>query len=100
MLRKLWKDEAGTVAFEYLLVGTIVSLGLIVGLSAVTRALNTELTELGNAILGLSQGYSIATYSNCTAGKDGSNISDTAQTITTGQSFNTSSSANSGFCTP
>jgi Flp pilus assembly pilin Flp len=59
MLR-LWKDDAGIVALEYLLVATIVGLGLVVGLSAFEQAMNTELTELANAILAVDEGYYIA----------------------------------------
>jgi Flp pilus assembly pilin Flp len=60
LMLKLWNDDAGIVALEYLLVATIVGLGLVVGLAALEKALNAELTELGNAIGALSQGYSVA----------------------------------------
>ena len=81
LFRKLWKDDAGTVGLEYLLVATIVGLGIIVGLAAVDSALNTELTELANAILALSQGYAIGNQSNCKATKQGSWATDTPTTI-------------------
>jgi Flp pilus assembly pilin Flp len=58
MLKRLWHDDAGIVALEYLLVATIIGLGLVVGLSNVEIALDTELTELANAITGLDQSYS------------------------------------------
>src|SRR5688572_6559458 len=67
MFAKLWNDESGIVAMEYLLLATIVGLGLIVGLGALEGALNAELTEVANAILGLSQAYTIETQSNCKA---------------------------------
>jgi Flp pilus assembly pilin Flp len=57
---RLWEDDAGIVALEYLLVATIVGLGMVVGLSALESALNIELTELGNAILAIDEGYYIA----------------------------------------
>jgi Flp pilus assembly pilin Flp len=81
LIVKLWKDDAGIVALEYLLVATIVGLGLIVGLAAVEGAINVELTELGNAIMALSQGYSIKGQSNCKAQRDGSQAIDTPGTI-------------------
>src|SRR5579875_1216425 len=58
MLWKLWQDDTGIVALEYLLVATIIGLGLVVGLSNVEIALDTELTELANAITALDQSYS------------------------------------------
>jgi Flp pilus assembly pilin Flp len=60
MLLKLWNDDAGIVALEYLLLATIVGLGLVVGMSSLSEALNVELTELGNSILALDESYSIA----------------------------------------
>ena len=82
LLLKLWKDDAGIVALEYLLVATIVGLGLVVGLAAVEDGLNVELTELSNAIMALSQGYGIDTQSNCKAYKQGSQALDTPSIIT------------------
>ena len=81
MFAKLWNDESGIVAMEYLLLATIVGLGLIVGLGALEGALNAELTEVANAILGLSQAYTIETQSNCKAIKIGSSAVDTNSTI-------------------
>jgi Flp pilus assembly pilin Flp len=81
LFRKLWMDDQGIVALEYLLVATIVGLGLIVGLAAFESSLNAELHELGNAVLALSQGYSIGNQANCKAAKQGSTASDTPTTI-------------------
>jgi len=75
LLVKMWNDDAGIVAFEYLLVATIIGLGLVVGLSAVSAALNVQLTELGQAILTLNESYSISTQSNCQAIKYGGGAS-------------------------
>lgn len=67
MLKKLWSDEQGTVALEYMLVGTIVSLAAIVGLSTLGTAINHELYELGEAVVQVSQSYSYEGFSSCTA---------------------------------
>jgi len=77
MFAKLWKDEAGIVGMEYLFLATIIGLGLVIGLSAVEGALNAELTELGSAILALSQGYEIAGQSGCKGTKQGTRVVDT-----------------------
>ena len=52
-----------------------------VGLAGVRDAVNAELTELGNAILALSQGYSANGASNGSGSVDGSQAIDTPQTI-------------------
>jgi Flp pilus assembly pilin Flp len=68
VLRKLWQDDAGIVALEYLLVATIVGLGLVVGLAALHEALTAELTELSNAILALDQSYEFSGLTSVAGG--------------------------------
>ena len=58
MMKKLWNDEGGaTISAELALVGTILVIGVIVGLSAVQDAVNTELADLGQAIGEIDQSY-------------------------------------------
>jgi Flp pilus assembly pilin Flp len=89
MFVKMWKDDAGIVAFEYLLVATVIGLALVVGLSAVSIAINAEFTELANAILALDQGYFVASQSTCGAFKAGSSAQDSLTNQTYGHSVNT-----------
>ena len=81
LLMKLWQDDDGIVALEYLLVATIVGLGLVVGLAAVEGALDNELTELANAITVLDQSYSFTGVSiSGIASKSGTFASDVPRT--------------------
>jgi len=84
MFAKLWKDEAGIVAIEYLFLATIVGLGLVIGFSNLEGAINSEYTELSTAILALSQGYSISSQSGCKGTKQGTTVLDTAGLATFG----------------
>jgi len=84
MLKNLWNDDAGIVALEYLLVATIIGLGLVVGLQAVGRSLNTELVELADAINAIDQTYSYNGWSTCGASKSGSAVTDTYTGFTIG----------------
>ncbi len=78
LVERLWKDDGGAlIAMEFLFVATILVLGIIVGLVSVREAIKAELTELGNAILALSQGYIISGNSGCCAQTDGSQAIDT-----------------------
>lgn len=78
LLQKLWKDDAGAIiAAEYLFVATILVIGIIVGLASVRDAVNSELAELANAYLALSQGYIISGQSGCCSQTDGSQAIDT-----------------------
>ena len=72
LLVRLWKDDVGIVAFEYLLVATIIGLGLVVGLSSVSFALNAELTELAQAIGAIDPTFEYACQSGCNSFKPGS----------------------------
>lgn len=70
---RLWNDDEGAlIAMEFLFVATLLVIGITVGLSGVRVAVNAELTELGNAILALSPGYSISGQIGCCASTDGS----------------------------
>jgi Flp pilus assembly pilin Flp len=58
MLKKLWQDETGAViSAELVLVLTILVIGIIVGLSEVASAVNTELNDISNAIGALDQSF-------------------------------------------
>ena len=58
MLKQLWNDEAGfVISAELVLVLTIAVLAMIVGLSEVAVAVNTELNDISNAIGALKQHY-------------------------------------------
>ena len=85
-MRKLvqwWQDDRGAlIAMEYLFVATILVIGLVVGLSNLRTAVNAELTELGNAILALSQGFTVNGSSGSNGSTDGSQSIDTPQTLT------------------
>jgi Flp pilus assembly pilin Flp len=58
MLMKLFRDEQGVViSAELCLVLTIVVIGIIVGLSEVAVAVNTELNDISHAIGSLDQSF-------------------------------------------
>lgn len=79
---KLWRDDAGAlIAAEYIFVATILVIGTIVGLTNVREAINTELSELANAILALSQGFTISGQSGAGAQVDGSQTIDTPSLV-------------------
>ncbi len=63
MLRQFWMDDAGAViSAELVLVLTIAVLAMIVGLSEVAVAVNTELNDISNAIGALGQSYSFTGF--------------------------------------
>ena len=63
MFRKLVNDESGVViSAELVLVLTIAVISMVVGLSEVTLAVNTELNDISNAIGSLSQSYALTAF--------------------------------------
>src|SRR3954447_22338871 len=83
ILNRFWSDDGGAlIASEYLFVATILVIGIIVGLTNLREAINAELTELGNAYLALSQGYTISGQSGSNASVDGSQAIDTPGLLT------------------
>lgn len=84
MLKKLWMDEGGaTISAELALVGTILVIGVIVGLSAVQDAVNTELADLGGAIGNIDQSYSTGGATGHHAGVSGFAFADAADSCDT-----------------
>ncbi len=70
---KLWSDDQGALlTMEYLFMAVILVIGIIVGMAAIRAAINIEATEVANAILALSPGYTISGQSGVGASTDGS----------------------------
>lgn len=70
MLKILLNDETGfIVSAELVLVLTIAVLSMVVGLSEVAIAVNTELNDLSNAFGALNQSYAYCGFEACSAQK-------------------------------
>ncbi len=64
--RELWCDEVGfLISAELVTVATITVLGVIVGLTCVTSAVNAELRDLSWALQSLNQSYFVAPFRGC-----------------------------------
>lgn len=83
LFQSLWNDDDGfVIAVEYILIATIIILGLIAGLGSIRDAIVSELAELGNSYTALSQGYTLCGKSGCCAMVDGSQACDTPHAVT------------------
>ena len=64
MLGNFFKEEAGfVISTELVLVGTIVVMGLIVGLTEIQHAIVTELNDISEATGEMNQGYMYSGFS-------------------------------------
>ena len=69
MLKNLLRDESGAViSAELVLVLTILVIGVIVGLSEVAVAVNTELNDISNAIGSLDQSFAFTGFKGTSGG--------------------------------
>lgn len=59
LLKRMWKDEGGVLTFEWILLITVLTIGIVGALSAVRDALIDELGDVAQAIVSLDQSYSI-----------------------------------------
>ena len=65
MFQQFMNDESGVIiSAELVLVLTIAVLAMIVGLSEVAVAVNTELNDISNAIGALNQSFVITSFHN------------------------------------
>ena len=80
LMRRLWHDDGGAlIATEWVFVATILILGLVVGLTAISRAVEGELVDLANAIGSLNQSFSFGGSSGCCASTAGSFFLETTR---------------------
>lgn len=54
LVRRTLRPRRGTVFVEYLLLLTIIGIGVIVGLTTLRDALNAELNDLAQAVLAIN----------------------------------------------
>ena len=56
---RAWKEDDGVLTFEWILLITLLTIGIVSGLSSVRDALIDELGDVAQAIIALDQSYSI-----------------------------------------
>ncbi|WP_298869135.1 hypothetical protein [uncultured Gimesia sp.] len=77
MLTNFWNDEAGfVVSSELVLIGTILVLGVVVGLATVRDQVVQELGDLALAISNINQSYSFSGVTGHTSSTAGSLFDD------------------------
>ena len=75
MLKNFWNDEAGVIiSAELVLVLTIAVLAMVVGLSEVAVAVNTELNDVSNAFGSVNQSFSYSGFASVCNGKQKGSI--------------------------
>jgi hypothetical protein len=82
LLQKLWDDDGGALlATEWIIIATILVLGVITGLVAARNAILAELLDFANAVVSLNQSFSTTGQSNCQGSTAGSSFMDATDSI-------------------
>ena len=59
VLSRMWKEENGVLSFEWVLLVTLLTIGIVSGISAARDAIIDELGDVAQAMLALDQSYTI-----------------------------------------
>jgi Flp pilus assembly pilin Flp len=57
MLKRAWTEDQGVLTFEWVLLVTLLTIGVVGGISAVRDAIISELGDVAQAIVTLEQSY-------------------------------------------
>ncbi len=60
LLNRVWREDEGVLTFEWILLITVLTIGIVGGLSAVRDAVITELGDVAEAVVSLDQSYTIS----------------------------------------
>lgn len=64
---RLWREDEGVLTFEWILLITVIVIGIVGGLSGVRDAIIDELGDVAGAAVSIDQSYTV-TASACPAG--------------------------------
>lgn len=59
LLSRLWSNDDGVLSFEWILLSTLLTIGIVGGLAAMRDSLIDELGDLAEATLNIDQSYSL-----------------------------------------
>lgn len=59
LLQRIWREEEGVLTFEWILLTTVLVIGIVGGVAAVRDALIDELGDVAQAMMALNQSYCI-----------------------------------------
>lgn len=63
ILHQMWRENDGVLSFEWTLLLTLLTIGIVSGLSAARDAIIDELGDVAEAAQGIDQSYSLAAIS-------------------------------------
>jgi Flp pilus assembly pilin Flp len=61
-MKQIWTEEDGVLSFEWTLLLTLLTIGIVGGIAAARDAIIDELGDLAEAAQGIDQSYSLSGY--------------------------------------
>ena len=58
-LNRLWHDDQGVLTFEWILLATVLVIGVVAGVSAVRDAIIDELGDMAEAVVHINQSFQV-----------------------------------------
>ena len=58
-MKRVWKEDNGVLSFEWVLLVTLLTIGIVTGLAAARDAIIDELGDVAQAMMALDQTYTI-----------------------------------------
>ena len=59
MVHRMWKEDAGVLSFEWVLLVTLLTIGIVSGVAGARDAIIDELGDVAQAMLALDQSYTV-----------------------------------------
>jgi len=87
MLKRLWREDEGVLTFEWIMLLTLLVIGVVGGVAAIRDAINAECGQIAQAILSWNPGYQVQGplavgvsdgTGSCTSGGIGSSYADSS----------------------
>jgi Flp pilus assembly pilin Flp len=59
LLQRIWNEDQGVLTFEWVLLATVLVLGIVGGLSAARDAIIDELGDVGGAVIAIDKSWTV-----------------------------------------
>jgi len=71
MMNRIWNEESGVLTFEWILLITVLVIGIIGGVAAMRNEINAKAKEVGGAVIALNCSYTLSASATDSDGSQG-----------------------------
>ncbi len=81
-LKPIWSEDDGVLSFEWVLLLTLLTIGIVSGIAGARDAIIDELADIAEAAVSIDQSYSITAFSTADITAAGFSFTDDAGVVT------------------